>query len=196
MTSQEKNQEKSHEKHHAKNHETVEPVWSHPLVVADIPDEGEDLTLVPDEETRVALARFSNVLAVPRLSAQLHLQPDGAGGAVVTGELDGTVRQNCVVSLEPFDNRVHEEIALRFAPEEAAKADPDIDIEEADPSDAIRNGVIDLGAMVSEFLVLGIDPYPRKPGAVFTRPESAGGGEGNKPFAALARLRKNGSSTD
>lgn len=181
-----------------KSHENVQPVWSHPLVVADIPEEGEDLTLVPDDETRAALARFSNVIAVPKLSAQLHLQPDGAGGAVVTGELDATVRQTCVVSLEPFDNKVHEEIALRFAPEGAAASnpDPDIDMEEADPSDTIRNGVIDLGAMVSEFLVLGIDPYPKKPGAVFTPPESAGDEAANRPFAALAKLKKSGQSTD
>jgi len=190
---------KSHEmKGHEKNHENAEPVWSHPLVVASIPEEGEDLTLVADEETRAALARFSNVIAVPKLSAQLHLQPDGAGGAVVTGELDALVRQICVVSLESFDNKVHEEIALRFAPEgkTAAKADPDIDMEAADPSDAIRNGVIDLGAMVSEFLVLGIDPYPKKPGAVFTPPESAGSEEANKAFAALAKLKKSGQSSD
>jgi uncharacterized metal-binding protein YceD (DUF177 family) len=181
-----------------KSHENAEPVWSHPLIVADIPEEGEDLTLVPDEETRAALARFSNVIAVPKLSAQLHLQPDGAGGAVVTGELDALVRQTCVVSLEPFDNKLREEIALRFAPEgaAAAKADPDIDMEEADPSDAIKNGMIDLGAMVSEFLVLGIDPYPRKPGAVFTPPAAASGEEANKPFAALAKLKKTGQSTD
>ena len=187
---------KSHE--NFKSHESPESVWSHPVVVADIPEEGDDLMLVPDDETRVALARFSNVIAVPKLSAQLHLQPDGAGGAVVTGELDATVRQTCVVSLEPFDNKVHEEIALRFAPEgaAAAKADPDIAMEEADPSDAIRNGVIDLGAMVSEFLVLGIDPYPKKPGAVFTPPESASGDGANKPFAALAKLKKDGQSTD
>lgn len=179
-----------------KSHENIEPVWSHPLVVADIPEEGEDLTLVPDEETRAALARFSNVIAVPKLSAQLHLQPDGAGGAVLTGELDATVRQNCVVSLEAFDNNVHEEIALRFAPESAAavKANPEIDMEESDPSDAIRNGVIDLGAVVSEFLVLGIDPYPRKPGAVFTQPQLDSGKAGDKPFAALAKLKKNGHS--
>jgi uncharacterized metal-binding protein YceD (DUF177 family) len=181
-----------------KSHENSEPVWSHPLAVADIPEEGEDLTLVPDEETRVALAQFSNVIAVPKLSAQLHLQPDGAGGAVVTGELDATVRQNCVVSLEPFDNKVHEEIALRFAPEgaTAAKDNPDIDMEESDPSDAIKNGVIDLGAVVSEFLVLGIDPYPRKPGAVFAPPAPDASKTGDKPFAALAKLKKNGHSAE
>jgi len=176
----------------------AEPVWNHPITVADIPEEGEDVTLAPDEETRAALARFADVLAVSSLSARLHLQPDGAGGAVVTGELNATVKQNSVVSLEPFDNKVHEEIALRFAPEGAApkSSDPDIELDEADPSDAIRGGVIDLGAVVSEFLVLGIDPYPRKPGEVFSPPEPPGGGGRDNPFAALEKLKKKGRSSE
>lgn len=176
----------------------AEPVWNHPITVADIPEEGEEVTLAPDEETRAALARFADVLAVPSLSAQLRLLPDGEGGAVVTGELYATVRQNSVVSLEPFDNKVHEEIAVRFAPEGAApkSSDTDIELDEADPSDAIRDGVIDLGAMVSEFLVLGIDPYPRKPGEVFTPPEPAGADKRDKPFAALEKLKKKGRSSE
>ncbi|MGZ5835725.1 MAG: YceD family protein, partial [Xanthobacteraceae bacterium] len=42
-------------------------------------------------------------------------------------------------------------------------------------------------ALATEFLILGIDPYPRKPGATFVAPasESADGG----PFAALAKLK-------
>ncbi len=176
----------------------AEPAWNHPITVADIPEEGEEITLAPDEETRAALARFADVLAVPSLSARLHLQPDGAGGAVVTGELNATVKQNSVVSLEPFDNKVHEEIALRFAPEGAApkRSDPDIEFDEADPSDAIRDGVIDLGAVVSEFLVLGIDPYPRKPGEVFSPPEPPGGEGRDNPFAALEKLKKKSRSSE
>ncbi len=165
--------------------------WSHPLTVADIPDEGEEITLAPDEEARIALARLANVIAVPALNAQLRVMPDGAGGAVVTGVLDGTVRQNCVVSLEPFNNKVHEEIALAFAPESAEKANlgPDIKLDESDPSDSIKNGIIDLGAVVTEFLLLGIDPYPKKPGAVFT-PVVTAKDESENPFAALAKLKK------
>jgi uncharacterized metal-binding protein YceD (DUF177 family) len=173
-----------------------EPVWNHPVAVADIPEEGEEITLAPDEETRAALARFADVVAVPVLSARLYLQPDGAGGAMVTGELNATVKQNSVVSLEPFENKVHEEIALRFAPEGAVQKapDPDFDLDESDPSDAIKNGVIDLGAVVSEFLLLGIDPYPRKPGEVFTPPQSGDGEKRDNPFAALAKLKKGRSS--
>lgn len=176
----------------------ADPVWTHPITVADIPEEGEDVTLAPDAEARNSLAHFANIEALPALTARLHLQPDGAGGAIVTGELDATVRQNCVVSLESFDSPLHEEIALRFAPEGSAPkaADPDIDLDESDPADTIRNGVIDLGAVISEFLVLGIDPYPRKPGAVFAPPLPAGGEAAGKPFAALEKLKKKGRSTD
>jgi uncharacterized metal-binding protein YceD (DUF177 family) len=179
-----------------KNHVNPEPVWNHPVVVADIPEEGEEIILAPDEDTRAALARFADVVAVPALSVRLYLQPDGAGGAMVIGELNATVKQNSVVSLEPFENKVHEEIALRFAPEGMVQKapDPDFDHDELDPSDAIRNGVIDLGAVVSEFLVLGIDPYPRKPGEVFTPPQSGGGEKRDNPFAALAKLKKGRSS--
>ena len=56
-----------------------------------------------------------------------------------------------------------------------------------DPEPLI-GGVVDLGALATEFLILGLDPYPRKPGAVFEPPqdrEPQGG-----PFAALAKLTK------
>ena len=164
--------------------------WTHPIVVTDIPEEGQNIALAPDEETRAALARFADVIAIPVLSAHLHLQSDGSGGAVLTGTLDATVRQNCIVTLEPFDNKVHEDIALGFAAEGdvPAKSDLDIEMEESDPSDSIKNGIIDLGAVISEFLVLGIDPYPRKPGAVF-EPLVAAPDPEEHPFAALRALK-------
>jgi hypothetical protein len=49
-------------------------------------------------------------------------------------------------------------------------------------------GVVDLGALATEFLILGINPYPRKPEAVFEAPRQAKGDQG--PFAALERLAK------
>src|SRR5262249_59663916 len=49
-------------------------------------------------------------------------------------------------------------------------------------------GAIDLGAIAIEFLILGLDPYPRKPDAVFQG--SAVGDDAAHPFAALAALKK------
>ena len=48
--------------------------------------------------------------------------------------------------------------------------------------------MVDLGAVATEFLLLGIDPYPRKPGAVFDAPPA--GDPSSHPFAALAALKK------
>ena len=56
-----------------------------------------------------------------------------------------------------------------------------------DPPDLIVDGRIDLGALAAEFLALGLDPYPRKPGAAFEPGEEEAGRD--SPFAALARLR-------
>lgn len=48
------------------------------------------------------------------------------------------------------------------------------------------NGRIDLGALTAEFLALGLDPYPRKPGVDF---EPVASGPESGPFDALRRLR-------
>ncbi len=50
------------------------------------------------------------------------------------------------------------------------------------------DGIVDLGALATEFLILGLDPYPRKPGAAFEPPRE-GAADGG-PFAALAGWSK------
>ena len=173
-----------------------EPAWSHPLAVADLPPEGAVLKLVAGEKERAALARHVGVLAVPALAAKVKVTPDGKGGVAVEGDLVATVRQTCVVSLEPFDNAVNEHIALRFLPESAAAFAAEDDGDERDPADVIRGGVVDLGMLVAEFLALGIDPYPRRPGAVFVPPDAAAAHEVSSPFAALAKLKQKGRQGD
>ena len=53
----------------------------------------------------------------------------------------------------------------------------------------IVNGAIDLGKLATEFLVLGIDTYPRKPGAAFAAPETPPDPD-EHPFAALRALKE------
>ncbi|QGM44484.1 YceD family protein [Methylocystis heyeri] len=60
-----------------------------------------------------------------------------------------------------------------------------VDID-ADAPDPLIGGAIDLGAVVSEFLTLGLDPYPRRPGAVFEEPHRPDAED--NPFAALRRI--------
>ena len=57
-----------------------------------------------------------------------------------------------------------------------------------DGPEPLTGGVIDLGVIATEFLILAIDPYPRKPGAVFEAPDAPD--DSDQPFAALAALKK------
>jgi hypothetical protein len=66
-------------------------------------------------------------------------------------------------------------------------AEPPTDINEYEPPDEIVNGQIDLGALTAEFLALGLDPYPRKPGVDFDYRDPAD--EKDSPFAALNKLK-------
>jgi hypothetical protein len=169
--------------------------WSVPAAVADIPETGRQLALVADQATREAVAKAVGVVALPRLEATFELTRQGHDGLRVVGRLLASVSQNCVVTLEPVESEVDEAIDLVFTPQadtgaEQANAVSVHAIEAADPPEALRDGVVDLGGLITEFLILGIDPYPRKPGAVFDAPPA--GDPASHPFAALAALKKGG----
>jgi hypothetical protein len=57
-----------------------------------------------------------------------------------------------------------------------------------DDTEPLLDGKVDLGGLATEFLILGLDPYPRKPGAVFQPPADTSVDEG--PFAGLNALKK------
>jgi hypothetical protein len=166
--------------------------WTHPIVVADLPEEGTELEFVPDDENRAALARYAGVLAVNRLIARLGVRPDGRGGATLEGTMEATVRQTCVVTLEPFDNAITQAISVRFASAESSMPERAgaINAGEDDPPDPLIGGRFDIAAVIAEFLVLAVDPYPRKPGAVFIAPAAGGAAERSTAFAALAELKR------
>ena len=99
------------------------------------------------------------------------------------------------MTLEPIENDIDEQIDLIFAPPEqipqmAALVDEaeESDEETPDPPEPIENGMIDLGRVATDALYLAIDPYPRKPGAVFEPVVEAADPE-DHPFAALKALQ-------
>lgn len=161
--------------------------YSYVIFVADLPPHGLDLKLVPDAAATVALARHAGVLNAENIAATLHLAPEGKEGVHVSGRLKATVRQPCGVTLEPFDAPLDEEIDVHFAPPGSYKPSEEDEENGIDPPDEIVDGRIDVGALVGEFLALGVDPYPRKPGAVFEAP--AEDPAAVSPFSALSRLK-------
>jgi len=166
--------------------------WSVPVRRDDVPETGLHLDLVADEATRSAVAGIAGVRGLPRLAATLDVVRQG-GGLKVTGELAATVEQTCVVTLEPMTSELREPIDLAFVPpradERADATEEELDPGAEDEPEPLVDGVADLGVAATEFLLLAIDPYPRKPDAVFEPPKAAAD-PGAHPFAALAALKK------
>lgn len=163
--------------------------WSVPVRRDDVPEQGRHLELVADEAVRAAVAALAGIRALPRLAASFDVTRQGAGLRVI-GEVRATVGQTCVVTLEPLTTEVSEPIDLAFVETCAPDADAaeTLDPEAADDPELLAGGVADVGAVATEFLLLAIDPYPRKPGAVFEPPNTDD--RGTHPFAALAALKK------
>ena len=165
--------------------------WTYEVEVASVPPEGQTFELVPDEITRKRLAEVAGVVAIPALKMQVEVRPAGDGGAEVIGKLEGVVRQTCVVSLEEFDSPVSENIAVDFAVNRKSEAETDDEEEIEDHPDPIVDGKINLGALATEFLILGVDPYPRKPGVEFAAPapDKAAPEPKRSPFEQLSGLK-------
>jgi uncharacterized metal-binding protein YceD (DUF177 family) len=159
--------------------------WSVPVRVEDIPETGRRFEVAADADARAAVAKLAGLRSVPRLEAVLDVIRQDSG-LHVTGEVSATVGQTCVVSLEPVENEVVEPIDLLFTPEGAQLGGGEtIDDDAPEP---LVDGAADLAAVATEFLLLGLDPYPRKPGAKFEAPSAAEAGGG--PFDALKALKK------
>jgi uncharacterized metal-binding protein YceD (DUF177 family) len=160
-------------------------VWSVPVQIGEVPETGLHVELEAPAAVRNGIADLTGLRSVSELRASFDVARRGPG-LHVTGEVHAEVGQSCVVTLEPVENTIEEEIDLLFlpgVPEPQAEGEPDENAPEP-----LVNGRIDLGAIATEFLVLGIDPYPRKPGVAFEPPPAET--NGTHPFAALAALKK------
>jgi uncharacterized metal-binding protein YceD (DUF177 family) len=167
------------------------PAWSVPVTAAEIPETGRRVDLVADETTRQAIVKAAGLAALPRLAARFELTRHGADGLQVAGRVAATVVQHCVVTLEPLESEVEEAVDLVFVPEPEPAAEAAGSPEAAEPPEPLRDGAVDLGAIATEFLLLGLDPYPRKPGATCEAPVVEDD-PSSHPFAALAALKEPG----
>ncbi len=169
--------------------------WSVPIAAAQIPDTGLHRDIEADRATREAMAEVADLREVLSASASLDVMPKGGGRFHVAGHVRARIGQTCVVTLEPIENDIDEEVDLMFAPPEQIPVLSDLvddaaesEVEIPDPPEPIVNGVIDLGRLATDALFLAIDPYPRKPDAVFEPPVVADDPE-DHPFAALKTLQ-------
>ena len=169
--------------------------WRVPIIVAQIPDTGLHRDVEADAAARKAMAELAGLREVLSARASFDVIPKSDGRFQVTGNVRARIGQTCVVTLDPIENDIDEAIDLMFAPPEQIPAladlvddDDESDVEIPDPPEPIIGGVIDLGRLATDVLFLGVDPYPRKPGAVF-EPQIVAADPEDHPFAALKALK-------
>jgi uncharacterized metal-binding protein YceD (DUF177 family) len=166
--------------------------WRIPVLQTEVPATGLHVDLAADAKVRADIARLAGLTAVPRLEASFDVTRHGRSGLHVIGRVSATVGQICGVTLEPIENEIDEAVELLFVPAPAAVRGQhgwkEVEVRLDDASEPLIDGTIDLGAVATESLILGIDPYPRKPGIAFQAPNTAE--RSARPFAALAALKK------
>jgi len=169
--------------------------WRVPIAVAQIPETGLHRDIEADQAIRSAVADVGGLREVLSVQASFDVTPERGGRFHVAGRVRARIGQTCVVTLEEMETDIDEPVDLTFVPSEqipemSALVDEagESDEETPDPPEPIENGVIDLGRVATDALYLAVDPYPRKPGAVFEPVVEAADPE-DHPFAALKALK-------
>jgi uncharacterized metal-binding protein YceD (DUF177 family) len=176
-------------------------VFSREIEASSVSSRPQERQIDASPAERVALAEVLNLQAIDQLVARVGVRRLNSGLIEVKGSFESEVVQTCGVTLEPLPAKVAESFRLTFgeAQPEPDLTEIDIDFEDSDPPEPILNGKFDLGVVIAEQLSLGLDPYPRKEGALlpseFEHPESDRASDlesagRRKPFLGLDKLKK------
>jgi len=142
--------------------------------VARLPQKGMPVVIEADASQREALAEVHGLLSVEKFRAELLVTSWKRNGVKVTGEVHADITQQCVVTLEPIEATVDEEVDSIFLPADSKLGrlgfgeggEILVDADGPDAPETFTGDTIDVGALAEEFFGLGVDPYPRKPGAL------------------------------
>jgi hypothetical protein len=171
------------------------PPFSYLVKVGHVSHNPLEVHVEADQRERQGLAELWKVLSVDALSADLKIRRWKKDGVKVFGRIGGKVTQACVVTLDPVQSDIDEEIDQIYVPEGSVLArvpandqgEMIIDPDGPDLPETFTGDQIDVGAIVAEFAAMGLDPYPRKPGVEFEPHIENSGGTDSKPspFAVL-----------
>lgn len=151
--------------------------------------------LAPDEAQRAALAEEIGVIAIPDLRFSGAIVPSGRSDFALEARLQAQVVQPCVITLVPVATEIDTMVTRRYLADFAEAEEDEAEMPEDDSEEPLPE-VIDVGAVMTEALVLALPDYPRAPGAelgetVHAPPGVAPLRDGDlRPFAGLAGLAK------
>ncbi|MBK8175586.1 MAG: DUF177 domain-containing protein [Rhodospirillales bacterium] len=192
------------EERHKQHHQTSE--FCRRIPVHDLPSAGRTFEIEANVEERRALSRRYGIEAVNRLQAYGTLKPEADGRCVrLEGRLSADVVQTCVVTLDPIEALIEVWFARLYSADatdvwqdglaDAAQADigdGEAFIEASSElyAEPLTGDSLDVGDALAEQLAIELDPYPRKPGAVFTGCDCEVPDTTPSPLEHLANWRK------
>lgn len=155
------------------------------------PGRDNAFALEPDAAARQAIAAELGLSDLPAMRFSGAVRASGADEWALTGRLEATVVQPCVITLEPVTTVITEPVSLIFSPHVSAPEEDEVEM--GDDSVEPLGQSIDIGAIAIEALSLALPTHPRAPGAEM--PAIAGDDapepeETRKPFAGLAAMMK------
>ena len=186
---------------HKDANQAREASFSRPVNVDKIKPQGLAETISATPQECEALTQQLKINSLEALSFNYKVLPWKKGGVEVSGVINATIEEICVVSLDPFTSEVSEPVKRFYERHsDVAAKNPLLDLETLDDldddlPDLIEDGMIDLGEVAVETLALSLSPYPRKPGVVFedhveSDPELNDDSGRKNPFEILKDLKK------
>jgi hypothetical protein len=176
--------------------EPVKTSWPCEIPLARV-DRGDiSLRFEPDADQRKAIAKQLGLVRLEAFSSEVYLT-SWMDGAEVSGRLSARVIQVCSVTADDFEEAIEARFTVHVIPADSEHAPAEeggelgLDPEADDPPDVLEGDVIDVSGYVLEHLALELDPFPRKPVAVFENPLPTAE---ISPFAALKAFKPQGDS--
>lgn len=170
---------------------------SHVYNLGRLGNAGDAVTFTADPEQRLAIAQWSGVLSVESFTVAVDIKKLGPTRFGLGYRVTADIAQACVVTLEPVPARLEKrfERELNFVgqvrrklPDDESGSDLVLDSAEEEGPEDIESLHYDLAGPALEEYVLGLEPYPRRPGVEF-QPPSEGLEPPQSPFAVLKGLK-------
>jgi len=165
-------------------------LWVEAVPLSDVDRKERRFTICAGPEVRQRIAKQLDLVDLSRFEAEAHLS-GWLDGARLTASWSADLVQACCVTLEDVPARVSGQFEIRVLPAESPNAshtetETVIDPVAEDPPDILEAESVPLADYLIEHLALELDPFPRKPGAVFVAPPEP---TVITPFAALKSLK-------
>lgn len=151
-------------------------------------------TVTATPEQCAALAARLGILDVKKMTGTIHVSMAPVAGNIrLEGELDAVVVQACAMSFQPVKEKVVETFAetLTTLPDNLI-AEDEITGDDDVPVDVIEGDSFDAGEILTQWLSLSLNPFPRSDAPTFEHNETARAEDGtllHTPFDVLGRLK-------